>query len=245
MSSGVVGVTIGVLLAVWRGGRPSHPREWDLDWTLPILLALAALVATRLGLTSSGLVAASALGLLFSGCMANLHLPGTGVLAVGLLANLVPLALVGATPVDNEALAAVGADPASLLPTQTLLVDGTAVPLLASRIPVPLVGQVLSFGDLIAAAGLGALVHSVLMLGLRPRGIPVRQILEAGPLTIPADPAPAASPAPAAEWPVEVGPGRPVPIPLGWAGDDEWQPEPAVVVSHRSRAHPTMRLGHR
>ncbi|MGY6501296.1 MAG: hypothetical protein ACXIVQ_10455 [Acidimicrobiales bacterium] len=44
---------------------------------------------------------------------------------------------------------------------------------------------------------------------------------------------------------VEVGPGAPVPIPLGWGPDDD--DEPAWTQQHRrtARSHPTMRLSHR
>jgi hypothetical protein len=251
MTIGIAGAMIGIVIAACRGGRPTPPRQWQVEWAVPGGLALGVVVATRIGISDSGVLLAGALGVLVAVCLANLHLPGTGVLALGLLANLLPLALVGATPVDPEALTSVGADTGSILPTQALVRDTTPVPVLAARIPVPVAGAVVSFGDLIAAAGLGALAHSLLLLGRRRPGIPVGRILADGPLTLTVDgptapapePAVPLAPVPFAQWPVEVGPGQPVPIPLGWARDDDL-PVPAWI-GRRSRAHPTMRLGHR
>jgi hypothetical protein len=200
--------------------------------------------------------------------LANLHLPGTGVVAVGLVANLVPVLLVGATPVEPRALEAVRTADA-LHPTQVLVTDTTPVPVLASHIPVPLTGDVVSFGDLVVAVGLAAMARSLLRPPPRRR-IPVQEILDDGPLTLAAlDAIDGGGGTPErqeilddgplidlttervghrlGEHPVEVGPGQPVPVPVGWERDDDGvrPPGSASLRPRRSRAHPTMRLTHR
>lgn len=44
---------------------------------------------------------------------------------------------------------------------------------------------------------------------------------------------------------VEVGPGAPIPIPLGWGPEDDDEPVRPPRSGRSTRAHPTMRLTHR
>jgi hypothetical protein len=262
MILGLAGVAIGLVLALVRGGRPRHVMGWRLHWPLPMLAAVAVLTASRLGFTGeAGVLVAGALGLLAVALLANLHLPGTGVVAVGVLANLVPVLLVGATPVEVRALQVVGAPADRLAPTQVLADEATPMVVLASRIPVPVAGVVVSFGDLVVMVGLAAVARSLVRSAPRRR-IPVRDILDDGPLTL-ADLEPA-GPGVAdrrrdeplvdlttdpvthrlGEHPVHVGPGQPVPVPLGWEREDDGV-VPSALASlrpRRSRTHPTMRL---
>ena len=248
MILGCVGVLVGCLLAAAGRGRISHLRRHDLRWLAPMTAAASLVLASHLGVIgSAGALAAGALAVLAIGCLANLHIAGAGVVAVGLALNVVPLVLVGATPVDARALDAVGSTPEQLGPTQVLVGSSTPLPILASRIPVPPTGTVVSFGDLIVMVGLAATSRS-LLLAPRRRGIPVREILDDGPLTIePVEPLIDLTRPPHRERAVEVGPGQPVPVPVGWERDDDGvtPPADASLRPRRSRAHPTMRLANR
>src|SRR5690606_5846497 len=91
----------------------------------------------------------------------------------------------GGTPVDPRALEAVGVDPtqAPLAPSQHLATGDTSIPVLSARIPIPAVGAVASFGDLIVAVGLAAAASNITRATTRG-GIPVGEILASGPLSI-------------------------------------------------------------
>ncbi|MFP3907695.1 MAG: hypothetical protein ACLFWR_11740, partial [Acidimicrobiales bacterium] len=90
-------------------------------------------------------------------------------------------------------------------PTQHLAGPDTIWMLLGSAVPVPVIEMVVSFGDLILAAGLIALVAHAMAQPARG-GIPVRQILEDGPLTIDLTDPPAPTEQPADEsGPTETG----------------------------------------
>ena len=95
---------------------------------------------------------------------ANLGLPGLPLVAAGLLLNVVVIIANGAMPVSTAAAAGAGVDTDALRladdPLREALGDGTRLPLLADRIPVPAPGwaQVVSAGDVLAAAGIGLLL---------------------------------------------------------------------------------------
>lgn len=95
---------------------------------------------------------------------ANLGLPGVPLVAAGLLLNVVVIIANAAMPVSATAAAGAGVDAHALRladdPLHEPLGDGTRLPLLADRIPVPAPGwaQVVSAGDVLAAAGIGLML---------------------------------------------------------------------------------------
>jgi hypothetical protein len=230
----LVGLTSGLLLGVLTGGRLRAVVEVAPRWPLTAFGAVAALGVIRLGVGDGGALLALTLGVAAATAAANRHVAGMGVVAVGLVANLVPVVLDGGTPVDRAALEAAGAarPVEGLLPTQHLAGERTSLPALSARIPVP-GGFVVSFGDLIIAVGLAAAASSATRRPHRA-GIPVRDILASGPLSI--DPPVA-----------EVEPGSAVPVPAGWepADDDAAALLAASLRPRIARSHPTMRLLHR
>jgi hypothetical protein len=256
----VAGVTAGLVLGLIRGGRFAHLASSSPRWLPAAAVALIVLAATRSGVGGeSGLLVAAALVALVAVSLRNLHMGGTGVIAVGLLVNLVPLVANGGTPVDAAALAEVGIDTIvldeHLLDSQHLADDHTVAAALSSRIPIRPLGTVVSFGDLIATLGLAALANN--LVRQRRRGIPVSEVLAAGPLTLGDWPEPlidlTSQPVGTArrrdrsEHPVEVSATQPVPVPLGWerADDGTLPPGEASLRPRRSRTHPTMRMAHR
>ena len=100
--------------------------------------------------------------------LANLHLTGMGVMAVGLCANVVPIVVNQGMPVRAEAL--VHADVARADDVGSIELSGGRhlerpsddFVVLADIIPVPAAGQVVSFGDLIIfVATIDVIVHLV------------------------------------------------------------------------------------
>jgi hypothetical protein len=95
---------------------------------------------------------------------ANLGLPGVPLIALGLLLNVVVIGANGAMPVSTSAAADAGVATEALQladdPLREPLGDGSRLPLLADRVPVPAPGwaQVVSAGDVLAAAGIGLLL---------------------------------------------------------------------------------------
>jgi hypothetical protein len=95
---------------------------------------------------------------------ANLELPGVPLVAAGLLLNVVVIIANGAMPVSTAAAARAGIDTGAVHltddPLREPLGDGTRLAVLADRIPVPAPGwaQVVSVGDVLAAAGIGLLL---------------------------------------------------------------------------------------
>jgi len=103
----------------------------------------------------------------------NLRRLGMGVVAIGLALNLVPIALNRGMPVRPAALVRAGAvdtgaDAARLhLGAKRHLQRGSDVlTALGDAIAVPATHEVVSFGDLVLAAGLGAVAFGVVA---RPR----------------------------------------------------------------------------
>jgi hypothetical protein len=100
--------------------------------------------------------------------LANLHLTGMGVMAVGLCANVVPVVVNQGMPVRAEAL--VHADVARSDDVRSIELSGGRhlerpsdhFVVLADIIPVPAAGTVVSFGDLIIfVATIDVIVHLV------------------------------------------------------------------------------------
>lgn len=156
----VVGLVAGRLL-LRRPLRYRHlgpPRVG----ALPILVLGVALVVVADRLDSSAAVAVAVAGqaTLVVGVLANGHLVGTGVLAVGLALNLVSMTVDGGMPVRRGALVhagVLGADEvagASLSGPRHLERDDDLVPGLGDVLPLRPVGTVVSFGDLVILTGL-------------------------------------------------------------------------------------------
>ena len=174
----VVGLAAGVI----RRGRlasvvRARPRLWGL--------AAAALVITVaadasgaggggfLGFELGGvpgpvLLALVGLGAGLAFVASNLAVGGMAVIGTGIVANLVPLVANRATPVRATALvrariaAAEDVDRAVLGGPREIADSGTVLEILGDVIPVPPLGLVVSFGDLIILVGLAAVIHNLM-----------------------------------------------------------------------------------
>jgi hypothetical protein len=128
-----------------------------------------------------GLVALVGLGagLVFS--LRNFSVTGMMVIAIGVASNLLPVAINGATPVRTQALVDAGlvdaddVDRVLLDGARELATDDTILPWLGDTVPVAVLDQIMSFGDLIILAGLVSVITN-LMLRRRPRRVPASAI---------------------------------------------------------------------
>ena len=156
---------VAVAAGALRGGRLAALGRLELRWSGLVLGAVVGQLAGALvggpayaaGLTASALLVAVFL-------VRNRSLRGTGLVALGLLANALVVGANGAMPVSLRAAALAGADVAAVAagedPRHEPLGPGTRLRVLADVLPVPLpvTRAVVSAGDVLVAAGLARLV---------------------------------------------------------------------------------------
>ncbi len=178
----LVVVVLAVALAVgWlRGGSLDRLGSLPLRARALIVLALLVqLVGTVAGgpFHPAGLALSAVLVVTFLVC--NRGLRGTGLVALGLLANAVVVGLNGAMPVRLEAAVRAGTGvQAVVLGDSRHELEGpaTRLRLLGDVIPVPLPvrPEVVSVGDVLVAAGLGQLVALGMLTGAGAATRPAR-----------------------------------------------------------------------
>ncbi|HUF33818.1 MAG TPA: DUF5317 family protein [Acidimicrobiales bacterium] len=169
-----IAVVVGLALALAMGGRPANVADQRLRW-LPALVAGAALQlgAEVLDLTDALAMAVVAASYLALGAFAvvNLRLVGMPVVLVGLALNALVIGVNGGMPVRGDAIRAIrDVEPAELAAIdfgakRHLEGPDDRLTALGDIIPVPPLGEVLSFGDLVLAVG----VTNVVFRLLRPR----------------------------------------------------------------------------
>ena len=176
-----VGLAIGLALPA-RRTRFARPRVHK--WGLLVSGIGGQAIASRLDGDFAAALMLLALVLLACFALANLHLTGMGVVAIGLCANIVPIVVNQGMPVRPKAL--VHADVveagfennAELTGGRHLEGHSDKVMVLADIIPVPAVRQVVSFGDLIIfVATIDVIVHLV----RRQRRAPAHSLGHRGP----------------------------------------------------------------
>lgn len=99
----------------------------------------------------------ASLAVLIAVAVANRHITGVAVVGVGLLLNLVGVAVNGGMPVRVSAMEAAGlsehGEPVELSDPRHIETSEDPVPVLGDVLPVPLTHEVVSFGDLIIVFG--------------------------------------------------------------------------------------------
>ncbi|GEM_PF-7041917 len=174
----------GAALGILAGGSVSHVRAVRIaHWPAGVAaIALTAVVGSGLDLPRGAVWLALSLFAIGAMCMLNLHLTGAGVVLFGVALNLLPLVLNGHIAVDPDAIVSAGI----VGPEALALVDlgagrelqsaDTLVPVLGAVVPIGLVDEVMTFGDLVVMAGL----LNVGFRLLRPPGYKVerRSLLE-------------------------------------------------------------------
>lgn len=166
----VIALAAGIVLGFVTGGRPRNVALRPLRG-IAVLGGAVVLQAVPQVLTDVGgnVGLACVLGsyaLLLGFAIANIRLVGMPVVLVGLLLNVVVIGVNGGMPVRAEAIRAVDRD----VRLETLdfgakrhLEDGSdRLTILGDVLPVPPISQVVSFGDLILAFGVGDVVFRLL-----------------------------------------------------------------------------------
>lgn len=176
----MVAAVVGALLGWATGGRLGNVGRHPLravpllgaGVVLPVLAELDAFDAVSLGLVLGSMAC------LLVFCGLNLRLVGMGVVAVGLALNALVMTLNGAMPVRTTALVRAGvADDAGdargldLGARRRLERPDDRAAVLGDVLPVAPLRQVLSFGDLVVAAGTtDVVVHLMRRRRSRPAG---------------------------------------------------------------------------
>jgi hypothetical protein len=165
-------VVVAVAISYARGGRlsrlaeaPLH-RPWLLFLGVGVQVGVDVLAAREVlgDATTLGWLALLLSQVLVVGFLAsNWRLPGTTLVAVGLLLNAVVMAANGAMPVDPAAIRALGIDGSTVpLGKHTLLTDATRLPWLADIWALPPLRSIISVGDVVLAAGLVPMTHALM-----------------------------------------------------------------------------------
>lgn len=168
----VLVVALAVVVSLARGGRLRRIADAPLHhgWLLALGVGLQVavdLAAARGWLDSGGWWSYGPLllsQLLVVGwVVANRHLPGLVLVAAGLAANALVMAVNGAMPVSADAIAALGIAE-NVVPEgkHVLLDEATRLPWLADIIPLPPIRSIISVGDVLLAAGLVPLTHALM-----------------------------------------------------------------------------------
>lgn len=172
----ILAVCVGLVIGALRRGRLTSIARTRIRHPEFLLVAIAAsLFVDQTDMGPSGAIALLGLigGLAFA--IVNVHLAGMTVIAIGIAANLLPIALNGAMPVRPEALVEAEMVTADELPRVTLngarelSDDSTLLSMLGDTFPVRWTNQVVSIGDLIMMVGLAALVANLMLQRRRPR----------------------------------------------------------------------------
>jgi len=207
------GIRRGRLASVVR----ARPRLWGLAAAALVITVVAdasGAGGSFLGFELAGvpgpvLLALVGLGAGLAFVASNLAVGGMAVIGTGIVANLVPLVANRATPVRATALvrariaAAEDVDRAVLGGPREIADSGTVLEILGDVIPVPPLGLVVSFGDLIILVGLAAAIHNLMRrrpAGALPQGAEqVLAVLNWSPPPTAAEPAWTMSPTPTPE----------------------------------------------
>ena len=154
----VVTLALAVALGAVVGGiRPPAGRHLVRPRVEQVALLAVGAALNALSVLLSGPAAVAALlaslAVLIAFAVANRHLTGVAVVGLGLLVNLIAVAVNGGMPVRAGALEAAGIEGAVLSDPRHLESTDDPLPVLGDVLPVPLAQEVISFGDLIVVIG--------------------------------------------------------------------------------------------
>ncbi len=182
----IAGFAVGLL----RGGRFENVLDTKLFW-IPAVLGGFVIQTTAELIDVPARLTVFIIGafLLVVGLSQNLHVRGVTIVVVGLSLNLVAVVANGHVPTRLEALIGAGKVDASIDPDTIVSIgalgklesDTTQLGFLGDIVPIGLVNDVVSFGDLILLGGL-FVVAMHLVGGRRRSGITVDDLLSSEPL---------------------------------------------------------------
>ncbi|MEO0491844.1 MAG: DUF5317 family protein [Actinomycetota bacterium] len=174
----VLAIVIGTVVGFSRRGRLSNLAGVHVA-SVPLFVAVGGGIAVdRFDLPAPGWIALATLIAALVFTLRNLRLVGMAVVSIGIIANLVPIALNGATPVRPDALVEAGmidaadVDRVMLTGPRELTDADTLLSFLGDTIPLAVAGQVVSFGDLIILVGLADVLANLMTRRRRRRPVP-------------------------------------------------------------------------
>ncbi len=179
-------IIAGLAVGMARGGKPENLRTMALRW-VPLLIVglILQTIGDQFSWGGGAVVLMIGSFLLITALGRNLHLKGMTIVSIGLLLNLTVLVFNGHIPTRFSALdkagqiheGVVASDIAGIGQVGQLETLDTTLPILGDIIPIPLVNEVISFGDLIMIAGLFVLFMNLLLLPRRT-GVSIDEILD-------------------------------------------------------------------
>ncbi len=176
-------VLSGVLLGLIRSGSLASLLSTRVRLWGALLVGILLQFTEFLDVPYRSVLYPVGLGLTLVGLLANVRLSGAAITALGVGLNLLVFVLNGYIPLRWEALTAARPNLAGSSPSEFVLTrlrefetPETALGYLGDVIPIELTGSVLSFGDLITAAGVIVLVMN--MMGHRRRRLSVDDFVD-------------------------------------------------------------------
>jgi len=177
---------LGTGVGLWRGGRLAAVVHLRLRrWPLLVAAVAAQLSLGWLPTATRWVLVLICCGLVLAWTVENFGVLGTklglALLLAGILANAIVIAANRGMPVDVHALVISGRSAHTNLANgflfkHTTMTPHTSLSWLADRIPIPLLEEVVSFGDLLMLGGLATIFYRA----TRPR--PRRMRSQAAPL---------------------------------------------------------------
>jgi hypothetical protein len=164
MLSALILAVLAVGVGLLRGGSLDSLANTRFRWTSLLIAGLGAQLVLQIW-SPSWLGDAGELAVLLGSNLlvalflfGNRRLPGVTLAVGGLLLNVAVIGANGAMPVFEGAAEEVSLAGAG--PKHEPLTDDTLLPWLADVIPVPVVNEILSIGDVLLALGIAQLVYS-------------------------------------------------------------------------------------
>lgn len=163
MTAFLLAAAVGAVIGALRRPHGTHLRSPVVVY--PAIVVIGAGLQLVIGLfdpATQGTVLGVSLAALTGFALVNRHIPGMGVLGIGLGLNMAVVLANAGMPVRPAALVDAGvATPETLADTdpgagRSFERDDDLIPFLGDIIPVEPLGAAMSFGDLIALMGIGA-----------------------------------------------------------------------------------------
>ena len=191
---------------------------------------------------ASIVVLAASLTVLIAVAVANRHITGVAVVGVGLLLNLVGVAVNGGMPVRVSAMEAAGlvepGEAVEVSDPRHIETSDDPVPVLGDVLPVPFAHEVISFGDLIIVVGAADAVRELSRRRARvpsPGHLRAQGVLHIRSTRLDQVCGTAPSGAPVSATQYSAYPDRSTPVTIDLSSDERATSEPELVAASHNR----------